>query len=366
MKEQLTHEVNIDAEFQALIPPLSLEELTQLRENLIEDGCREPLVIWTEENVLLDGHNRYAICTAENIPFQTTFKSFGVREDALDWIDSNQLGRRNLSPDQMSLLRGRIYNRNKKGQGRPEGKSYQTDNLKTHEALSERLGVSPATIARDGAYASAAQSLGIEADISTGEIVAPRQAVVEAAREVRANPERIGEIIEELKSPHVTKNTGENEWYTPSQFIEASRKVMGGIDCDPASCELANKTVRATKFYTKETDGRDKPWGSRVWMNPPYAQPLIGDFCKGLAERVASGQVSQACILVNNATETAWFRELISVASAVMFTKGRVRFIDKDGAPSGAPLQGQALVYIGSNTAAFEEQFGEMGWVAWL
>jgi len=356
--------IQIDNEIQSLIPPLSLDELRQLRENLITDGCREPLVIWTEQNLLLDGHNRYAICTAEGIEFGTTFKSFGSREHALDWIDANQLGRRNLTPDQMSLLRGRIYNRSKNPKGGDMAK-YQTDTSSTRETLSERLGVSPATIARDGAYASAAQSLGIEADISTGEIQAPRQAIVEAAREVRANPERLEELVEELKSPHVAKNSGENEWYTPSNFIEAARKVMGGIDCDPASCELANKTVRATKFYTKDDDGRDKPWGSRVWMNPPYAQPLIGEFCKALAERVAKGQVSQACVLVNNATETNWFESLIQVASAVMFTKGRVRFLDKDGNP-GAPLQGQALVYVGTNTAEFEEQFGGMGWIAWL
>src|SRR2546430_17584816 len=69
-----------------------------------------------------------------------------------------------------------------------------------------------------------------------------------------------------------------NEWYTPSKYIETAREVLGSIDLDPASCELANRTVKADKYYTKEDDGLSKEWHGNVWLNPPYGKinPIPG------------------------------------------------------------------------------------------
>lgn len=60
-----------------------------------------------------------------------------------------------------------------------------------------------------------------------------------------------------------------NEHYTPIDVIEAAREVMGSIDLDPATTDLVNWRVRATNYYTKETNGFDKDWHGRVWLNPP-------------------------------------------------------------------------------------------------
>jgi hypothetical protein len=84
----------IDSEFRALIPPLSADERKQLECNLIADGCRDPLVVWND--ILLDGHHRYEICTAHKIPFRTVEQPCADRDAAKEWIIRNQFGRRNL------------------------------------------------------------------------------------------------------------------------------------------------------------------------------------------------------------------------------------------------------------------------------
>ncbi len=144
----------IDKEFHALIPPLSKDEHAQLEANIKEDGCRDPLVIWAGHETILDGHNRYEICTRLGIPFHIVKVELPDRDAALNWIDTNQLGRRNLSPDQMSLIRGRLYNRMKKPVGKPTGTILgQNDPISTAEVVADLFGVSPATVKRDGTMA---------------------------------------------------------------------------------------------------------------------------------------------------------------------------------------------------------------------
>lgn len=97
--------IRVDEEFRALIRPLSVEEREQLEQNILAEGCREPLVVWAEQNILLDGHNRLEICTSNEISFQTVGIELASRDDALLWIINNQLGRRNLEPiDKVPLV----------------------------------------------------------------------------------------------------------------------------------------------------------------------------------------------------------------------------------------------------------------------
>lgn len=205
--------------------------------------------------------------------------------------------------------------------------------------------------------------------------IVPNEAV---ARELASidEPERVREVwteavdrhgseptaaeVREIARPHVANNAGNNEWYTPPEILKAARRTMGSIDTDPASSAVANKTVQAGQYFDAETNGLGQTWSGNVWMNPPYAQPLIEKFCEAVAGKFASGEIVEACVLVNNATETAWFQTLLAAAKAVCFPRSRIRFLDTEGNP-GAPLQGQAIVYFGKDAKPFMREFAQFG-----
>jgi hypothetical protein len=117
--------------------------------------------------------------------------------------------------------------------------------------------------------------------------------------------------------------------------------------------------VQASTFYALEDDGLARPWSGKVWMNPPYAQPLVSRFCERLVQFYEAGNVTEAIVLVNNATETAFFQDL-AVQAAACFPRGRIRFWHPDKA-SAAPLQGQVLLYLGKQPGLFCQRFRQFG-----
>jgi ParB family chromosome partitioning protein len=363
----------IDPEFKALIPPLAPEELAQLEANILADGCRDPLVTW--QSILIDGHNRFAICSKHGLTFQTVEREFADRQDAELWMIGNQMGRRNLENiDKVPLLERRreiVAGMAKERQATSTGGNapqlvvnFPQAGDKTRDAVAAEIGVSGKTydalrkVSNEGTEELKQAVREKKVGASTAAEIS--QLPAETQREIASLPTR-KEIVEEVKKHvHVAQNSGENEWYTPPQFIESARLVMGSIDTDPASNPIANATVKATQFFTKDEDGLQQKWEGNVWMNPPYAQPLMSQFAETISEKFESGEIDHAIILVNNATETQWFQRMASVASAVCFPKTRVRFLDPEGRP-GAPLQGQAIIYFGDNTEAFVEEFSQYG-----
>ncbi len=101
----------IDTEFKRLLPELKPEEYQRLEENILAEGCRDPIVVW--EKTIVDGHNRYEICMKHHLPFETHSIEFSCREEAIRWICLNQMGRRNISPELLRYQIGKRYNMEK-------------------------------------------------------------------------------------------------------------------------------------------------------------------------------------------------------------------------------------------------------------
>lgn len=161
------------------------------------------------------------------------------------------------------------------------------------------------------------------------------------------------------------EGTGDNEWYTPDVYVVAAREVLGTIDLDPASSVVANEVVGAAKYYTETDNGLIHPWNGKVWMNPPYAQPLIQEFTQKLVDEVVAGNVTEAISLTHNYTDTAWFHAALPKASAICFTRGRVKF-EKPCGEKASATQGQVFFYYGDNPKKFEEIFNEFGAVLYV
>ena len=230
--------ITIDREFKNLIPAISDEERKQLEENIIEfGGARDPLVVWRNDDrdILIDGHNRHAICTRLDLPYEVQAMEFASRDEAADWIDRNQLGRRNLSRQDYKLLLGRRYNRVKRNAGGQEGNTNAAKNeaekvttSKTAERLAKEHGVTEKTVRNAGKFQAAAEKLGIEKEIASGKVKASEADVVKAAKTLPAKPtrEQVKKAREEVVADRPKRRTSKPavevfKAYPPTRCLEA-------------------------------------------------------------------------------------------------------------------------------------------------
>lgn len=339
-----------------IFPLIEGQAYKDLLADVLNHGVRE--AVWLYEGKILDGRNRYRAATAMG-------KDFEVREyegqDAAAFVISLNLHRRHLNEAQRAMVAAKLA-------GLQKGANQHTQICAPSQSgAAEMLNVSQRSVSSakkiiEDAPQEVAQAVErgeMSVNLAVQVAALPEEDKAEVAA---AAPEQIKEVAQEVvKRAHVANNSGNNEWYTPSRFIEAARTVMGSIDTDPATSEIANKTVKAANIFTAEDDGRIQKWTGNVWMNPPYAQPLMGDFAEAVSAKYEAGEIDQACILVNNGTETQWFQRMLSASSAVCFPKSRIKFLDPEGNASGAPLQGQAIVYMGDNIEEFKEAFSPEG-----
>lgn len=270
--------VLIDPEFHALIPQLAPEEFSQLEANILADGCRDALVVWAEPPIrhrhkcynqdpahyadgtqcslipgdgvwmcetcnhnpepysltIIDGHNRYSICQKHKLPFGVKEMKFDSREAVCDWIDANQLGRRNLAPDQYSLLRGRRYNRTKRraednlkrGAVPPSGQGVRSE--KTAETLAKQHGVTERTIRRDGKRAEFVEQL---AKTAPSEAQAVRDGTLRISKAKRISDER--DRAQKLKEAKLStpKNSPGIDIRVADAFDMLAGLAPASVDC---------------------------------------------------------------------------------------------------------------------------------------
>lgn len=332
----------------------------ELVEDVRQNGVLEPIVFL--DGAILDGRNRYMAAREAGVEYPRVEYT---GDDPLGFVISRNLKRRHLSESQRAMVAAKLA---KMPAHRPADDN--SANLRTSDAaamlnVSERSVETARKVEREGAPELIEAVETGEASVSAAALVVtlPKEeqaeiasmggrAVAEAAREIR-----------EGKHVRGTFGTGENEWYTPGQHIELARQVLGTIELDPASSHVANQTVKAERFFSQETNGLEKEWAGNVWLNPPYAQPAIAQFADKMVAEWQSCRVTAAIVLTHNYTDTAWFQTLARAATAICFTRGRVRFVSPAG-ELAAPTQGQAFFYFGPETDIFADVFGQIGFVA--
>lgn len=214
-----TRTLTIDKEFAGLCPDLTTEEAAQLEASISSDGCRDEIVVWANhKDTILDGHHRYEICERLGKTFKTTALRFDSREECIEWIVANQLGRRNLTEEQKSYLRGKRYQAEKQSQGGDRASGQNVHLPKTAEKLAEEYDVDEKTIRRDEAFAEAVDTIAevqgpeAKAAILAGESLG-KAATVKAAKLPKA---KMAKAVKTGELPKPTKPG--QQTYNPEQF----------------------------------------------------------------------------------------------------------------------------------------------------
>jgi hypothetical protein len=156
------------------------------------------------------------------------------------------------------------------------------------------------------------------------------------------------------KDSELVQQSLSNEHYTPEKYIEAARKVLGGIDLDPASCEEANEIIKAKRFFTEADDGLAQAWKGRVWLNPPYGDK-VGKFVSKL--RNEKGVTASITLVNAHCTDTIWFQLLWD--GTLCFTDHRINFYGDD--ERSGSTHGSVFVYFGPDKDRFAKEFSQFG-----
>ena len=212
--------LKIDPEFQGKIPPLTFEELNQLEANILRDGrIINPIIVW--QGLIVDGHNRYTIAKKHpEIPFNVHEKEFASRYEAIIWICKNQLGRRNLTPEQKKYLVGKQYEAekalipNEKGTNQYTSlvggqNDHQPKNEKTRARIARETNTTDSFVRRAEGFAKgvdAAEEVvpGTRQKVLSGEV---KPTAAEIASVARAPPEERPALVAEICKPKDQKKT---------------------------------------------------------------------------------------------------------------------------------------------------------------
>ena len=219
--------LEIDQEFKTLIRPLRRDEYLQLEVNLTIDGCREPIATWN--NIIVDGHNRYEICNRLHIPYAVREMPFENREQAIVWICTNQLGRRNISEETRRYLIGKQYelekvarknppNINGFNQYKPSSKKEQGESFRrTAQKFSAQYHVSTGAVQKYAIFSKALDAVGradpaLPGKILSGTFKISHENLVALSRMPPEEIRRIGAMSEKLQRPFASYSDTRKEF----------------------------------------------------------------------------------------------------------------------------------------------------------
>jgi len=219
--------LKIDPEFQGKIPPLTFEELNQLESNILRDGrIINPIIVW--QGLIVDGHNRFTIAKKHpEIPFTTHEKAFANRYEAIIWICKNQLGRRNLTPEQKKYLIGKQYEAEKLNHGgdqksnlkKSTGQNGQSiDKRWTRQRIADENGVNDSFVKRAEQFSKGVDAAeeavpGTRQKVLSGEV---KPTAAEIASVARAPPEERPALVAEICKPKPPKPPAQKQKAPPA------------------------------------------------------------------------------------------------------------------------------------------------------
>lgn len=163
-------------------------------------------------------------------------------------------------------------------------------------------------------------------------------------------------------SPHrlINQNSGDVEYYTPSEIVEAARRTMGQIELDPFSSDEANKRVRAKRYFTPKEDGLVQPWITPAfWMNHPFGRSTNGPCVNKAVEEFKSGRAKQGCCITFAATSEQWFQPLLLRPQC--YLSPRTNYFLPDGSLKVGVTKGSVVTYFGYDIGAFAREFSPLG-----
>ena len=272
--------LKIDPEFQSQIPPLTDDEFKQLEENILKEGkLISPLIVWN--NTLVDGHNRYAILQKHpEIYFSTMPLPFESREEVLAWICKNQLGRRNLIPEQKYYLMGKQYEAEKAAHGGDRKssdaessslKANLIDNSKTCDRIAEENGVSRASVLRASHYTRGIDiadnlSPGIKQKVFSGEVKFTNE---EMSKLVQASAEHRSDVLAQILHPEALEVLeSASAEFEPEK---AEPVPMPTPQTEEFRCyHVPDEFMKVYKSLSRATEMMKNSWKKTLKNNPSY------------------------------------------------------------------------------------------------
>jgi hypothetical protein len=184
----------------------------------------------------------------------------------------------------------------------------------------------------------------------------------------------------------VNQDSGNTEFFSPTFVVELAREVMGRIDLDPASCDKANETIKATHYYSLLDDGLTQHWRGKVWMNHPFHKgerackkkcqkktclkrghhitvdiPGNIKWVEKLTNSYINGDVTDALCITFASMSEKWMQPLLNFPQC--FPHSRIDYISPDGSLSNRVTKGSVITYLGPNVDQFVTVFSKIGTV---